>query len=164
LLKPYAEVEDIQQVLHLLQSHIEPGDAVYVYPGAVFAVDYYVKERDPRFMYGDYHEKAPEKYVPELLAGLDTRAKRFWIVFSHIKHNEDQRIFHDLSKDWNVDPVLTVIGSALYLATRRPLATDTVLPKSSNPAIEASNGTPPIDHTHDSWWDWNIRNSRYPAQ
>ncbi len=163
LLKPYAEVEDIQEVLLSLRSHIEPGDAVYIYPGAVFAVDFYVKERDPRFIYGDYHQKAPEKYVPELLAGLAPGANRFWIVFSHFYRDEDQRILHDLSKDWNVQPILAVTGSALYLATRRPTATDTVSSKSSSTAIEDSKGIQVTDHTHDSFWDWNIRNSRYPA-
>lgn len=163
LLKPYAEVEDIQQVLHSLQSHIEPGDAVYIYSGAVFAVDYYVKERDPSYMYGAYHRKAPEKYIPEIQAGLDPGANRLWIVFSHIYRDEDRRILQDLSKDWNVEPVLTVTGSALCLATRRPALTDTALPRSSDTAIEASNATPATDHTHDTWWEWNVRNARQPA-
>jgi hypothetical protein len=156
LLKPYAEVEDIQQILHTLQAHIQPGDSVYIYPGAVFAVDFYVKARDPRFIYGDYHQQSPEKYVPEIESGLNPRAGRLWIVFSHIYRDEDQRILRDLSKDWEVEPVLSVTGSALYQATRRPISGDA--------AIEASQTSPAApDHTHDSFWDWNVRNSRHPA-
>jgi len=163
--KPYAEVEDIQQVLLSLQSKIQPGDDVYIYPGAVYAVDFYVKQRDPRFIYGYYHQKAQEKHVPEIMAGLDPGAKRLWLVFSHIYRNEDQRILQDLSKEWKVEPVLSVTGSALYLATRRSDVTDAEPTNASNAAVEASKATPVIDHTHDSFWDWNIRNiSRYPAQ
>jgi len=84
-------------------------------------------------------------------------------VFSHIYRDEDQRIIHDLSADWNVERVLTVTGSALYLATRRPAVTDTSLQKPGSNAIEASDGNPLPDHTHDSWWDWNLRNARQPA-
>jgi hypothetical protein len=157
LLKPYAEVEDIQQVLHSLQEHIQPGDNVYIYPGAVFAVDFYVKERDPRFIYGDYHQQAPEKYVPEMVNGLNRRTNRLWIVFSHIYRGEDQRILRDLSKDWDVESMLSVTGSALYLATRRPISGDAAV-------VEASQTIPAVpDHTHDNFWDWNVRNSRHPA-
>ena len=155
--KPYAEVEDIQQVLHRLQEHIQPGDNVYIYPAAVFAVDFYVKERDPRFIYGDYHQQAPEKYLPEIVNGLDRRADRLWIVFSHVYRDEDQRILRDLSRDWDVTPVLSVTGSALYLATRRASI-------SGDTGTEAFQTTPAVtDHTHDGFWDWNIRNSRHPA-
>ena len=163
--KPYAEVEDIQQVLLSLQSKIQPGDDVYIYPGAVYAVDFYVKQRDPRFIYGYYHQKAQEKHVPEIMAGLDPGAKRLWLVFSHIYRNEDQRILQDLSKEWKVEPVLSVTGSALYLATRRSDVTDAEPTNASNAAVEASKTTPVVDHTHDSFWNWNIRNiSRYPVQ
>jgi hypothetical protein len=155
--KPYAEVEDMQQVLHFLKGHIRPGDNVYIYPGAVFAVDFYVKERDPRFIYGDYHQQAPEKYVPEMVGGLNTQTDKLWLVFSHIYRDEDQRILQDLSKDdWDIKPVLSVTGSALYLATRRA--------NSGDPAVEASQTDPAVpDHTHDSFWNWNVRNSRHPA-
>jgi len=156
-LKPYAEVEDIQQVLHSLQGHIQPGDNVYIYPAAVFAVDFYVKERDPRFIYGDYHQQTPEKYLPEIVNGLNRRADRLWIVFSHVYRDENQRILQDLSKDWDVAPVLSATGSALYLATRRPSTT-------GDAATEAFQTIPAVpDHTHDSFWDWNVRNSRHPA-
>lgn len=149
LLKTYAEVEDIQQVLRTLQDQLKPGDSVYVYPGAVFAVDFYVKERDPRFLYGNYHQKEPQKFLPELRNGVRPQSDRLWIVFSHVYHDEDQRILRDLSADWNIEPVISVTGSSLFLATRRPDA-----------AVEAPNGAPVTDRTHDSFWDWNIRNAR----
>ncbi|MGB9067683.1 MAG: hypothetical protein WCC21_03860 [Candidatus Acidiferrales bacterium] len=149
VMKPYAEVENIQQILLTLRAQIQPGDAVYIYPGAVFAVDYYVKPRDPRFIYANYHQQAPEKYVPEMLGGLGPQANRLWLVFSHIYRDEDQRILHDLSKNWNVKSVMSVTGSALYLAT---------------PRSAVANAGVVADHTHDNFWDWNIRNSRHPAQ
>lgn len=164
LLKPYAEIEDMQDVLHSLRSHMESGDAVYIYPAAVFAVDFYVKERDPRFMYGNYHQKTPERYVPEMMAGLQPSAKRLWIVFSHVSRDEDRHILQDVSKDWKVEPVLVVTGAALYLASRLAATTGTIPKQSSGIVVEASKATPAADHIHDSFWDWNVRNSRHPAQ
>lgn len=157
LLKPYEEVEDIQRVLLSLRSNIEPGDNVYIYPGAVFAVDFYMTKRDPRFMYGDYHQQTPEKYVSEILSGLAPETNRLWIVFSHIYRDEDQRILHDLSQGWNVEPLLSVQGSALYRASRRAVAMAESPTKDSKSPVVA-------DHTHDSFWEWNIRNSRQQSQ
>jgi len=175
LLKPYAEVEDIQKILLSLRSHLEPGDGVYVYCGAVPAVDFYVKERDRRFMYGNVHQQDPEKYVSEMLAGLGPDANRLWLVFSHIHGDEDQRILHDLSKDWKVEQVLSVKGSAkvdfalsekgsvLYLASRRFPVADEARAPSYDAVIGPSESAPVPDLTRDSFWDWNMRISRQPA-
>jgi hypothetical protein len=163
LQKPYSEIEDIQRVLSTLRSRLQPSDSVYIYPGAVFAVDFYDKERDPRFIYGDYHQKAQERHVPEMLAGLAPGSNRLWLVFSHIYRDEDQRIIRDLSQTWNVEPVLSATGSALYLATPRPTAIGATSAKAGNGVMETSRTVSIVDHTHDSFWDWNVRNSRYPA-
>jgi hypothetical protein len=163
LLKPYEEIEDIKPVLLFVENHIHPGDSVYIYPGAVFAVDFYIKQRDPHFTYGDYHQKNPEAYVPEMLAGLDPTAGRFWIVFSHIYREEDQQILHDLSGDWSVEPVLFAQGSALYLASRRPALMVTMASGSIDNRRATPKTTPGADHSHDSFWEWNIRNSRQPG-
>ncbi len=160
--KPYAEVEDIQQVLVVLRSHIEPGDGVYIYPGAVPAVDFYMKDRDPRFTYGDYHQQAPEKLVSEMMVGLRPETKRFWIVFSHVYRDEDHRILHDLNPDWQVDSVLSVKGSALYLASRRRAVGDVALAKYTDPVIERPQSALTSDHTRDTFWNWNIRNCSRP--
>jgi hypothetical protein len=160
-LKPYAEVEDIQHVLIELQTHIEPGDRVYVYPGAVPAVDFYLKNRDPRFTYGDFHQQAPEEYVPEMLLGLGTGSSRLWIVFSHIYRDEDRKILKDLSPEWNVKSELSVKGSSLYLATRRVAAVATI--KSDDSVTDASlGGSASTDHSHDTFWEWSIRNCSRP--
>ena len=163
VMKPYAEVENMQQVLLTLRDHIQPGDAVYVYPGAVFAVDYYVRERDPRFIYADYHQQSPEKYVPEMLGGLGPQSNRLWLVFSHVYRDEDQRIIHDLTKDWNVESVISVTGSSLYLATPRSAIADATPHEFTNTVNDGSQTGLVADHTHDNFWDWNIRNSRHPA-
>jgi hypothetical protein len=118
-----------------------------------------VRPRDSHFIYADYHQQAPEKYIPEMLRALGPESNRFWIVFSHVFRSEDQYILHELSNDWNVEPVLNVEGSALYLALRRPVA---VVAVSTGPAKAetASRTTATADHTHDSFWDWNVRNAR----
>ncbi len=147
--KPYAEVEDIQQVLQALRIHREPGDAIYIYAGAVPAVDFYVNPRDPHFMYGDFNHDTPDKYIEEISLGLEPDAKRFWIVFSHVHGDDDQRILQDLSPDWTVQRVLAVTGSSLYLASRRPAE-----------ASSAAKLARIADHTHDGFWAWNYRNAR----
>lgn len=164
LLKPYAEVEDIQQVLTSLRSRIQPGDAVYIYPNAVFSVDFYVKKRDLRFIYGNYHQDAPEEYVPEMLGAINPNVNRLWLVFSHPYRAEDQRILHDLSKGWKVEPVLFVTGSALYLAYRCSAIADGPPTHSADKLVDVSNATPIAERLPDTFWDWNIRNSRYPAR
>ena len=164
LLQPYAEVEDIQQVLSSLRSRVLPGDGVYIYPGAAYAVDFYVKIRDSNFIYGNNHRQTPEQYVPELLAGIDPEATRVWLVFSHVYGEEDQRILQDLNGGWNIEPVLSAPGAALYLASRRPVFIAAVKTGSANASNATSKTTHGADHTHDSFWEWNIRNSRQPAQ
>lgn len=155
--KPYSEIEDIQQVLRGLQARIQSGDGVYVYSGAVPAVDFYVKERDSRFIYGDFHRQAPEMYVSEILTSLAPKTERLWIVFSHVQQDEDQRIVHDLSANWNVNSALSVTGSSLYLASRKAGAVDVTSAPQHGPVV----GAPPLP---DTFWDWNIRNGRNPVR
>jgi hypothetical protein len=166
-MKPYAEIEDIQKVLRELWNHLEPGDGVYVYSGAVPAVDFYVKERDPRFTYGHSYRRAPQKYVQELLACLPQGTSRTWILFSHVYQNEDQRIFRDLNGDWQVEPTLLAKGSALYLARRASSVhggcTEHDM-ESGDIAHEMLERTPVTDCARDSFWDWNIRASRNLGQ
>ena len=159
LLKPYAEVEDIQQILQALRSHRQPGDSVYVYAGAVPAVDYYMPQRDPHFMYGDFLLMPQQRYVSEMLGGLEPGANRFWIVFSHVHGDDDQAILKVLNSGWRVDPVITAKGCALYLASRR-LATAGPANASQSSSAEAAGPAIAADHTHDSFWTWNIRNAR----
>jgi hypothetical protein len=160
LVKPYEEVEDIQQVLFGLRNNIEPEDRVYIYPGAVPAVDFYLKHRDPRFIYGDFHQESPDRYVPEML--FDVRPEsRLWIVFSHVYRDEDERILQGLSTDWKVDRVLSVRGAALYLVC---LSSPAAVAKYSKPVGEESRRRLVADHVSDTFWEWNIRNSRRVVQ
>ncbi len=152
---PYAEVEAIQGILAGLRSHIEPGDGVYVYSGAVPAVDFYIKERDERFTYGDFHRDVPREYVPEILANLRPGTTREWIIFSHIYASEDRIILSELSDNWEVEPVLFTKGCGLYLAHRRPdFASETLA------GGKLDDGQTTLDLRHDSFLDWNLRNSR----
>ena len=165
-MRPYAEVEDIQSVLEGLRNHIEPGDGVYVYSGAVPAIDFYVKERDQRFTYGDFHREAPEEYVREMLVGLSPGTNRSWIVFSHIYDGEDQKILQGLSGEWEVEPALVTKGAALYLASRRNALVSEPSAKRNMGRGEAvlKAAAPRSDHARDSFWEWNIRNSRRSIQ
>ena len=163
---PYAEIEDIQSVLKELQKRIEPKDAVYVYPGAVPAVDFYVRERDSRFVYGDFHRREPERYAADMLARLQPRTRRIWLLFSHVYQDEDQRIIRDLSTEWSVKPTVAAIGSTLYLASRRSAFVEESASaieghsKAGDTVSAAVTGSAASDHVADTFWDWNLRNSR----
>ncbi len=160
-MKPYSEVEDVQRILLGLQNRFEPGDGVYIYSGAVPAVDFYVKKRDQRFTYGDFHREAPEEYVSEILVGLLPETNRVWLLFSHIYDKEDRRILHDLSSDWEVEQILSADGSALYLARARSAFVHK-MPANHDMKYGdtiAAERIPMTGRASDSFWDWNIRNS-----
>jgi hypothetical protein len=165
-MKPYAELQDIQKVLGELWNHLEPGDGVYVYSGAVPAVDFYIRERDPRFTYGNFYRRAPQQYVRELLACLPPGTSRTWILFSHVHQDEDQRILRDLSGDWRVEPTLLARGAALYQARHgspgNEGSTDRMEP--GQLAHEVLERTAVTGCTRDSFWDWNIRASHNLGQ
>lgn len=166
-MKPYAELQDMQKVLSELWNHLEPGDGVYVYSGAVPAVDFYVRERDPRFTYGNFYRRAPQQYVQELLACLPQGTSRTWILFSHVYQDEDQRILHDLSGDWQVEPTLLARGSALYQARHGARGDEGSTNHNVEPdqlAHKALERTAVTGCTRDSFWDWNIRASHNLGQ
>jgi hypothetical protein len=152
--KPYAEIENIQRVLRQLQNQLHSSDEIYIYSGAVPAVDFYVKTRDQRFVYGDFHREAPETYASEILASLRPGTSRIWILFSHIHQDEDQKIVRDLSPEWEAKPAFLAQGSALYLASPSGRFADEI------PAVHNNERGDmlPRSVVHDSFWDWNIRN------
>jgi hypothetical protein len=160
-MKPYAEIENIQAVLSTLRGNLQPQDSVYIYPGAVPAVDYYVKTRDPHFIYGNYHQEAPDQYLPEILSHVNASNKTVWLVFSHIYRDEDQRIIRSLNSEWSVGPVLAATGSSLYRAQRRSA------PGSRSPNYAASavaySAETETAISERSFWDWNIQNCSRPV-
>ena len=157
---PYAEVEDMQKILLYLRGQMAPGDNVYVYSSAVPAADFYIKPRDSRFLYGNYHREAPQEYAVELQQGLAPGTKKVWILFCHIYQDEDQRIVHDLDPAWNIALEVASRGCSLYIAVRRAgtVVDASALPSPALSPDQASNVL--ASHTHDSFWEWNFRNSR----
>jgi uncharacterized membrane protein len=118
---PYKEYEDTVSILKELSRSSLPADEVWVNHDAVEAVDFYLQGRDRRFVYGRYHKDARE-YEPELLASINPRSNRLWLVFSHLEQpsdlSEEGLIVHSLSPDWTVRPVLAPTNAALYFAQR----------------------------------------------
>ena len=149
---PYAEIEDMHSVLTALNAQMLSGDVAYIYPGAVPAVDFYIRSRDPRFIYGNYHQQARQEYVPEIEAGAGPGTGRLWIVLSHVYQDEDQRILADLGRKWKLESVLSAKGSALYLAQRRaPQPGDVAGSEASQVPLNASA-------RGGNFWQWNLRN------
>ena len=124
---PYQEIEDTRNVLEKVARSSAPNDRVYVYWAAVPAVDFYSRGTDHRFIYGKFHRGAPQEYVPELLASIEGQTDRIWLVFSHFQlssastmnRSEQQLIVDSLRSAWDVQPVVTATGAALYVAHRR---------------------------------------------
>jgi len=147
---PYAEVEDVQAILVPLRAQLQPQDQVYVYSGAVPAIDFYFQGHDPRFIYGDFHRESPGKYLSELTAGLHPGTTRVWLVLSHVYQDEDTRILQDLRRDWDVRQIIAAKASALYLAA----------PKNGTRPVTSST----LTHADDSFLNWSLRNSTRPVR
>lgn len=116
---PYREVEDSQTVLEHVARSIGPQDEVYVYHGARPAIDFYLKQPDQRFIYGERHRDDPQEYITELLDAVKPETGRLWLVFSHVVQEEDQFIIDGLKFGWDVETVLSVPGASLYVANRK---------------------------------------------
>jgi hypothetical protein len=118
---PYREVEDAQTVLEHVARSIGPQDEVYVYHGARPAIDFYLKQPNQRFIYGERYRDDPKKYVMELLSAVKPETGKLWLVFSHVVREEDQFIITGLKSGWDVETVLSVPGAALYVANRKAM-------------------------------------------
>jgi hypothetical protein len=117
--KPYTR-EHIKPVLGYLQSHIQPGDIVYVYYGAEPALSYYLplyKINSDHFIYGIRDRENIENYYTDLTQLINNH--RVWVIFSHIYNwdeTEEKSIFLDFL-DAHGDRLLNheSEGSSIYL-------------------------------------------------
>jgi uncharacterized membrane protein len=120
--RPYGEIEDTQSILKELAKSSASSDQVWVNHDAVAAFEFYMHDKDPRFVYGSYHSNLND-YMPELRGSIAQQTNRLWIVFSHLTQASDraerQLILDSLSSEWNVRPVLTPTNTALYVAYRK---------------------------------------------
>lgn len=139
---PYGETENPQLVLNRLKQLADPDDDIYIYYGARPAFEFYGRhlgfpvvpsqeaelrwssfvstENGRLLIFGGHHRDKPEEYASEILSAARPGSHRLWLVFSHVFHDEDQRIIHDLksaSPTWNVSEVLDATNAALYELT-----------------------------------------------
>ena len=161
---PYSEIEDIQSILIPLRNQIGPQDQVYVYSGAVPAIDFYWKGHDPRFIYGDFHRDAPEKYLLEAVNGLRPETRKLWLVFAHIYQSEDQEILQEFNPGWDLHKVVTAKGSALYVGLARTTRSDEIASHDSIAGDASSLASALPAHPNDSFLDWSLRNSTRPTR
>jgi hypothetical protein len=119
---PYGEVEDTKSLLRYLNQNSSAGDQVWVNHDAVPAFDFYLPARDPRFIYGVYHQNSKDD-VPELLSSIAPKTSRLWLVFSHLSQASDQveegLLLGSLSEAWDVRRVVAAKDADLYVAYRR---------------------------------------------
>ena len=118
---PYGEYEDTKTILKELARLSAPSDQIWVNHDAVEALDFYLRGKDHRFIYGKFHQD-PQKYVPELLESIDRRDDRLWLVFSHLQQPsdrvEEQLIVNTLGSGWDVQCVMAPTNASLYVARR----------------------------------------------
>jgi asparagine N-glycosylation enzyme membrane subunit Stt3 len=117
--KPYKDMENSKAVLVQLSQSMEPDDQVYVYYGARPAIEFYRRGQDERFIYGGWHRRHSDEYVPELLGMVRPDTHRLWLVFSHVVPGEEKLIIQDLQTGWEVEGIVSPRGASLYLARRR---------------------------------------------
>jgi hypothetical protein len=118
---PYSEVEDTKTVLAEFAKASKPSDRVYTYWGAVPAVEFYLRGKDPRFVYGKNHRGSPALYGPEFDASIASDAERVWLMFAHATVKDEVQLVEFLSHKWSVERVVQARGASLYLAQRTPL-------------------------------------------
>lgn len=120
--RPYGEYEDTVSILKELAKTSAHDERVWVNHDAVDAFSFYIKNGDPRFIYGRYHD-SPQAYIPELRASLGDYHGRLWLVFSHLEQPsdrlEEQFILNSLRSSWDVNPVIEPKNTALYVAQWR---------------------------------------------
>lgn len=121
---PYKEIEDSQTILAQLAKSATPEDDVYIFFGARWPVEFYIREEQRQhFIFGLEHRGRPEEYVPELLSLIRPNSNRLFLVFSHINFHEDLRIARDLQSarpGWIVTERVRSTSAALFEAIREP--------------------------------------------
>lgn len=95
-----AQSEEIKPVLQYIQSHQQPGDAVFVYYGAQPAMAYYANRyRLPPLLAAEYQtyvtglDRRPyadqtRQYVSQVLQSASHKYNRIWLVTTHLHGNE----------------------------------------------------------------------------
>jgi hypothetical protein len=116
---PYAEIEDVNSILRELKPRLGDDDRVYVYWGAVPAVNFYAGQGDTRFVHGRYHRSASPDYVPEVLAAADANARRLWLLFAHFREPDKRLMLNALASSWSMQSAVSSSGAELFVGHRR---------------------------------------------
>jgi len=116
---PYRDIEDINSVLACLDKLRSRDDAVYIYPGARPALQFYGISAD-RFVYGEHYPQVDlEAYREEIRAAMQRGTGRLWIVLSHIMSSDvENLIVSEMPREWHIEKLVDGTQSSLYLAIR----------------------------------------------
>jgi hypothetical protein len=122
--------EEIRNSIDFINSNIQPGQKVYVYYGAQFAIMYYERinyvsfEKD--IIYGTPNRTTPQNYLNE----INNLNGEVWLLFSHdmnyinneIYNSEEDYIMKQLLGSGTVNLLnkLETTGSAAYLVYIKP--------------------------------------------
>jgi len=149
-LSPQANRQELQPLAAYLQSHLLPGDLIYVYYHAVHPFKYYYRGKLEGVCWG-------QSCVETALAwpgGDAAIPRRVWLVAAHFQNLEELEQFAArlLGPGWRQGAVLTRRKAALFLYVHqdKPLAKSPVPPAAtpqSEPAVpppgRACGETPP---------------------
>lgn len=119
---PYAEYEDTQSVLRVLDARQLPADQVWVHHNAAPAVSFYRPSPGPAFFYGIYHPDS-DLYAADFASFVKPSTPRVWLIFSHLQEASDvaerDYVLAALRPNWDLRRIAAPTNTELWLATRK---------------------------------------------
>ena len=116
-LHPQANRQELKPLAAYLQSHLLPGDEIYVYFHAIYPFKYYYHGNLTGVVWG----KSCVETNLELPPSKSGSPQRLWLVASHFRDLAPLRRFaiRLLGPDWREEALLTRQNAALFLFVHR---------------------------------------------
>jgi hypothetical protein len=111
-LHPQANREEIGPLVHYLQNHQRPGDAIYVYYFAIYPFRFYFQGPQDHIIWG---QSCHDRCLPLTLEDV-RRIERLWMIFSHFETEaEVDRFIADLlGQGWTRQLAMSQPGAVLF--------------------------------------------------
>jgi hypothetical protein len=116
-LRPQANRQELKPLATYLQSHLLPGDRVYVYFHAIYPFKYYYQGNLAGVVWG----KSCVETNLEVPASGSGAPQRLWLVAAHFRDLDRLQQFAArlLGPHWHEEAILTRQNAALFLFGRR---------------------------------------------
>jgi 4-amino-4-deoxy-L-arabinose transferase-like glycosyltransferase len=116
-LRPQANRQELKPLAAYLESHLFPGDQIYVWYHAIYPFKYYYRGNMDGILWGTDCAET-NLHVP---ASGHASSQRLWLVASHFKDLPSLRLFAArlLGPNWSEEAVVTRHNAALFLFVRQ---------------------------------------------